>query len=58
MLRHSRDVAAMLESYAKNADGIFGSKTEAAVIKWQKDHPVCGKPDGIIGPKTWASILN
>ena len=39
-----------------DADGIFGPRTEQAVIKWQKDHPVCGKPDGIIGKKTWASL--
>ena len=38
------------------ADGIFGKDTEKAVYKYQKDHPECGKPDGIIGPKTWASI--
>ena len=35
-------------------DGIFGSKTEAAVKKWQKDHNLVS--DGIIGSKTWASI--
>lgn len=35
-------------------DGIFGSKTEAAVKKWQKEHNLVA--DGIIGPKTWASI--
>lgn len=36
------------------ADGIFGSKTEKAVKKWQKDHGL--KADGIIGPLTWATI--
>lgn len=35
-------------------DGIFGSKTEAAVKKWQKDHHLVA--DGIIGKKTWASL--
>lgn len=39
------------------ADGIFGQDTFNAVYKYQKDHPECGKPDGIIGPKTWASLL-
>ena len=36
------------------ADGIFGAKTDAAVKKWQKDHNLVA--DGIIGPKTWASL--
>ena len=37
-------------------DGKFGICTELAVKSWQAAHPECGKPDGIIGPKTWASI--
>lgn len=36
------------------ADSIFGPKTEKAVKKWQKDHNLV--EDGIIGPKTWASL--
>ena len=44
-----------LNGYAcGNADGIFGNKTEAAVKKWQKEHGLVA--DGIIGPKTWASL--
>lgn len=44
-----------LNGYAcGSADGIFGAKTEAAVKKWQKDHGLVA--DGIIGPKTWASL--
>ena len=35
-------------------DGIFGAKTEKAVKAWQKNHGL--KADGIIGPKTWASL--
>ena len=35
-------------------DGIFGSKTEKAVKQWQTEHGLVA--DGIIGPKTWASI--
>lgn len=38
------------------ADGIFGRDTFDAVYAYQTDHPECGKPDGIIGPKTWATI--
>ena len=37
-------------------DGIFGKRTAAAVLQYQKDHPECGTPDGIIGKRTWASI--
>lgn len=35
-------------------DGIFGPKTEKGVKQWQKEHGLVA--DGIIGPKTWASI--
>lgn len=34
-------------------DGIFGDKTEKAVIKWQQDH---GMEAGIIGQYTWETI--
>lgn len=37
------------------ADGKFGSKTEAAVRAYQKDHGLT--IDGDVGPKTWASFL-
>ncbi|WP_026894164.1 M14 family metallopeptidase [Clostridiisalibacter paucivorans] len=36
-------------------DGIFGSKTQSAVINFQKDNGLT--PDGIIGPKTYR-VLN
>lgn len=36
-----------------NADGIFGEKTEKAVIRWQQDH---GMEAGYIGEKTWETI--
>ena len=35
-------------------DGIFGSNTEKAVKQYQSAHGLV--PDGIIGPKTWASL--
>lgn len=35
-------------------DGIFGKNTELAVKQWQAAHGLVA--DGIIGPKTWASI--
>lgn len=46
-----------LNGYAcGNADGIFGPKTEKAVKKWQETHGL--KPDGIIGPLTWGTIIH
>ena len=36
-----------------NADGIFGDRTQAAVIRWQQDH---GMEAGYIGPKSWETI--
>lgn len=35
-------------------DGIFGSKTEEAVINFQKSQQLV--PDGIVGQKTWAKL--
>ena len=35
------------------ADGIFGDKTEKAVIRWQQDH---GMEAGYIGAQTWDTI--
>ena len=37
-----------------NTDGIFGEKTKKAVIALQKFYGLT--PDGIVGPKTWASL--
>lgn len=35
------------------ADGIFGDKTEKAVIRWQQDH---GIEAGFIGSRTWDTV--
>lgn len=35
-------------------DGIFGSKTEAALRVFQRNHGLV--PDGIVGPKTWKKL--
>ena len=37
------------------ADGKFGSKTEAAVKAFQRDNGLT--PDGVVGPKTWAVLI-
>ena len=36
-----------------NADGIFGQKTQDAVVRYQQDHQM---ESGYIGPQTWATI--
>ena len=39
------------------ADGVFGPKTKAAVVAFQKEHSnICGDADGIVGPKTWSAL--
>jgi len=37
------------------ADGIFGPRTEAAVIAFQREFGL--NPDGVIGPLTWSKIM-
>lgn len=36
------------------ADGVFGTLTKNAVVRFQTDHSL--NPDGIVGPKTWAAL--
>ena len=36
-------------------DGVFGPKTELAVIEYQKSHGLA-PVDAVVGPKTWASL--
>ena len=44
-----------LQKYLKiKVDGDFGSKTETAVKKWQKENGL--KDDGIVGEKTWNAM--
>jgi peptidoglycan hydrolase-like protein with peptidoglycan-binding domain len=37
------------------ANGVFDAITEAAVRQFQRDHGLV--PDGIVGPRTWATLL-
>jgi peptidoglycan hydrolase-like protein with peptidoglycan-binding domain len=51
------DVQRKLQSrgyYTGKVDGIYGSATEAAVVKFQRDFGLA--PDGIVGPKTLAAL--
>jgi len=38
-------------------DGDDGPRTTAAVVRFQRDHPACGTPDGEVGPRTWRVLL-
>lgn len=46
----------MYNSYFGNitVDGVFGAKTKAEVIKFQKSRGLT--PDGVVGAKTWISL--
>ena len=52
----SNGVKIVQQALALEADGIYGPKTKASVIKFQDNH---GNIDsnGIIGPKTWAELI-
>lgn len=36
-------------------DGVFGTRTLAAVQRFQADHPPL-LPDGLVGPRTWSAL--
>ncbi|MCX5140352.1 MULTISPECIES: peptidoglycan-binding protein [unclassified Streptomyces] len=36
-------------------DGVFGTRTLAAVQRFQADHPPL-VPDGLVGPRTWSAL--
>jgi len=42
------------KGYALEADGIFGEKTRAAVLNYQRENQLA--VDGIVGDATWASL--
>lgn len=48
------DVRYLQTKLKLTADGIFGVKTKAAVIAFQKSKGLTA--DGIVGPKTWAAL--
>ena len=53
--KHTQDVRYLQKLLGMTVDGVFGSETEEAVKKAQKEN---GLPaDGIVGPYTWAALI-
>ena len=53
--RRTQDVRYLQKLLGITVDGVFGSETEEAVKKAQKEN---GLPaDGIVGPYTWAALM-
>jgi len=48
-------VAALQRLLHLQVDSVFGPLTEEAVKEWQTWHGL--KPDGVVGPRTWAKLL-
>ena len=44
-----------LKGAGLTADGVFGRATFDAVVQFQLDHAL--KPDGVVGPATWAALV-
>ena len=53
---HVRNVQRGLKEWGWTlvVDGVFGPKTTAAVVEFQKQERL--QSDGIVGPKTWAAL--
>jgi hypothetical protein len=41
----------------RGIDGVFGKFTAGAVRRFQAAHPATGRPDGIVGPRTWKALV-
>jgi peptidoglycan hydrolase-like protein with peptidoglycan-binding domain len=53
-VKYLQDILNQIGYGPLTADGIFGSKTEVAVKKFQKAFSLT--VDGIVGSKTWAAL--
>jgi putative chitinase len=49
-----QEVTLLQQLLELNSDGIFGFKTEKAVMKWQSEEGLLA--DGVVGLKTWSSL--
>jgi len=54
-VRVLQEALAFLGYYTDEIDGIFGPKTEQAVIQFQRDTGI--QVDGIVGPQTWGMLI-
>jgi N-acetylmuramoyl-L-alanine amidase CwlA len=54
-MMRGEDIRLMQSKVGAKTDGIFGPKTEAAVVGFQKANGL--KQDGIVGPITWSKLF-
>ena len=56
-MKNNDDVRLLQKKLGILSDGWFGKQSKAAVVKFQKENPDCGRTDGIVDAKTWAVLF-